>query len=72
MRYAGKRIQITAPVSSGSSGGPVLNDKGEVIGIVYAGHGGSDAQNLNLAIPVNYLKVLLKRVGPPIPLSVRE
>ncbi len=71
MRYQGKRIQIAAPVSPGSSGGPVLNDKGEVIGIVYAGHGGPDAQNLNLAIPVNYLKALLNRVGPPIPLSAR-
>ena len=48
-----------------------LNDKGEVIGVVYAVHGGPDAQNLNLAIPVNYLKALLKRVGPLIPLSAR-
>ncbi len=71
MRYKGKRLQIAAPVSPGSSGGPVLNHKGEVIGIVYAGHGGPDAQNLNLAIPVNYLKALLKRVGPLIPLSAR-
>ena len=71
MRYAGKRIQITAPVSPGSSGGPVLNDKGKVIGIVYAVHGGPDAQNLNLAIPVNYLKALVKRVGSPISLSAR-
>ena len=71
MDYEGKRIQITAPVSPGSSGGPVLNDKGEVIGIVYALHGGRNAQNLNLAIPVNYLKLLLKRVGPPIPLSAK-
>ncbi len=45
----GKIIQVTAPISPGSSGSPVINMKGEVIGIatffVVAG------QNINFAIP---------------------
>ena len=50
-------LQITAPVSSGSSGGPVLNNDGEVIGVVAGGR--DDGQLLNFAIPVNHLKSLL-------------
>lgn len=42
-------IQITAPISSGSSGGALLNEYGNVIGITYASY--SDGQSLNLAIP---------------------
>ena len=43
-------IQITAPISSGSSGGPLLNPYGEVVGITT---GTLDtAQNLNFAIPI--------------------
>ena len=56
---AGELIQITAPISRGSSGGPVVDSNAEVIGIAV---GGIDSgQNLNFAIPVNYLKELLTR-----------
>lgn len=41
-------IQFTAPISSGSSGGAVLNMYGEVIGISTAGY--DEGQNLNLAV----------------------
>lgn len=41
-------IQFTAPISSGSSGGAILNMNGEVIGISTAGI--SRGQNINLAV----------------------
>ena len=63
-----KRLQMTAPISPGSSGGPVLNSRGEVIGISVAAHRALDAQNLNFAIPSNYLKALLAKAGPAKPL----
>ena len=62
----GKILQMTAPVSPGSSGGPVLNDGGEVIGISALGSIRGDAQNLNFAIPVNYLKVIMPTTPTPV------
>jgi len=47
-------IRTTAPISHGSSGGVLLNNKNEVIGITSAGY--DEAQNLNFAINVNVLK----------------
>lgn len=56
-RYKRERLQMTAPISPGSSGGPVLNNKSEVIGVSFMTlHGG---QNLNFAIPSKFLKTLL-------------
>ncbi|MBS1493527.1 MAG: tetratricopeptide repeat protein [Bacteroidetes bacterium] len=44
-------IQITASISPGSSGGAVLNGKGELIGI--SSMGMKEGSNLNFAIPIN-------------------
>ncbi len=56
--FEGKKfIQITAPISSGSSGGPVLNSNGELVGISVGQLSGG--QNLNFAIPITYLQKLL-------------
>ena len=44
-------IQITASISPGSSGGAVINDKGELIGISTLTI--KEGQNLNFAIPIN-------------------
>ena len=62
-----KLIQMTVPLSPGSSGGPVLNRRGEVIGVSVLTI--RDGQNLNFAIPSNYLKNLLAKVRSARPLS---
>ncbi len=54
----GKIIQHTAPISKGSSGSPVLNMKGEVIGVV-VGYSIMEGQNLNLAVSADRVNSLL-------------
>ena len=53
-------LQITAAISPGSSGGPVLNRDGEVIGVAVGFF--ENGQNLNFAVPAAVLSALL--AGP--------
>jgi hypothetical protein len=57
------RIQITAAVSPGSSGGPVTDECGRVIGVAYMKV--RDAEALNFAIPTRFVKELLATIGEP-------
>lgn len=54
-----KVLQISVPLSQGSSGGPLLNLQGEVIGVTMGSY--LKGQNLNFAVPINYVKPLLNK-----------
>ncbi len=47
-------IQMDAAISPGSSGGPVVNQRGEVVGLAVSSL--VEGQNLNFAVPVRYLR----------------
>lgn len=52
-------IQISAPISHGSSGGGLFDEEGRLIGITSAGL--DKGQNLNLAIPIKWQQELAGR-----------
>lgn len=51
-----RHIQISAPASPGNSGGPVMTEQGQVIGVLVSGMSGAEAQNLNFALSINYVR----------------
>lgn len=57
-----KFIQIDAAINPGNSGGPLVNRKGEIIGINSFIIRGGD--NLGFALPVEYLKIALALYMP--------
>lgn len=63
-RNRDKWLQMNVKISGGNSGSPVINDKGEVVGIAAA----TEAP-FSYAIPSNALKVLLAWSGPTEPLA---
>jgi len=54
-------IQTTAPISGGNSGGPLVNLRGEVVGINTYGSVSDRAQNLNFSIAVQELRSVLQQ-----------
>lgn len=59
----GDYIQISAPISRGSSGSPVFDASGKVIGIATLSH--RDAQNLNFAPSIDAIKTFLREKPAP-------
>ncbi|MDO9574101.1 MAG: trypsin-like peptidase domain-containing protein, partial [Candidatus Contubernalis sp.] len=54
------QLQISAPISHGSSGGPIFNTKGEVVGIITESN--TEGQALNFGTPINYAKSMISIV----------
>ncbi|MGA3370810.1 MAG: trypsin-like peptidase domain-containing protein [Terracidiphilus sp.] len=54
----GGRIQTSAPISHGSSGGPFFNQQGQVIGVVASLM--PNGENLNFVVPINLAKPFLE------------
>jgi len=54
-------LQTTAPISQGNSGGPLVNGRGEVVGINTWVH--ASGQNLNFAVSAVHVKQLLAGAG---------
>jgi S1-C subfamily serine protease/Holliday junction resolvasome RuvABC ATP-dependent DNA helicase subunit len=63
-----RHIQISAPIQPGNSGGPVIDQCGNVIGVVVSvltAHSKGAAQNVNFAIKINVLTAFLDSHGVP-------
>jgi len=60
-----KFIQTDAAISPGNSGGPLVNSKGQVIGINTEKRVGDGVEGLGFAIPINQIKPLLDELVTP-------
>ncbi|MCR4825763.1 MAG: S1C family serine protease, partial [Bacteroidales bacterium] len=60
-------IQITAPISPGSSGGALINKYGQVIGITTAQFYPSSGNELYGAVPIQYAAATLRKYGVSCP-----
>ena len=63
----GKQIQTDAPINSGNSGGPMVNEAGQIIGIASSKIAARFASSVGFAVPINELKKMLVTQGLQVP-----
>lgn len=62
-RGAQNQYQISTPVQSGNSGGPLLNEGGQVIGVIVSKLVAEDIENVSYAIKSDYVVPLLRGIA---------
>ncbi|WP_321991709.1 S1C family serine protease [Marispirochaeta aestuarii] len=56
----GEAMQIDVPINQGNSGGPLMNEQGRLVGIVFAGI--EFFEGINFAVPVYWLQAILSEM----------
>jgi hypothetical protein len=73
-------LQVTVPIQPGNSGGPLVNERGQVVGVVtstasnlpFFAATGTFPQNVNWAISADYAAPLLDALSPLEPAQTRK
>ena len=64
--FGGKVMQVSSRIKHGNSGGPLLDSKGRVVGVIFAGEPGVTAQDymrMAYAIPLSSVRTLMQAGG---------
>lgn len=64
-----KQLQIDAAINPGNSGGPVVNSRGEVVGVASAKLSGLEINRVGFCVPSNPVREFLKASGKKIELG---
>ncbi|WP_053226105.1 S1C family serine protease [Solirubrobacter soli] len=64
--FGGKVMQVSSRIKHGNSGGPLLDSKGRVVGVIFAGEPGAtdqDFMKVAYAIPLSSVRTLMQAGG---------
>src|SRR3954452_4992529 len=64
--FPGKVMQVSSRIKHGNSGGPLLDSKGRVVGVIFAGEPGAterDYMKVAYAIPLSSIRTLMQAGG---------
>jgi S1-C subfamily serine protease len=57
------KYQMSVPIQHGNSGGPVIDEMGQAVGVAVSSYGDPEAQVVNFAVKSTYLISLMDQVG---------